>query len=38
LICTSGAIVGRHERGETSPPIEVAKKLAEAFGMTRIIW
>lgn len=34
MIDTSGAIVGRHERGETTQSIEVAKKLAEAFGVT----
>jgi len=31
---TSGAIVGRYERGEITPSIEVARKLAEAFGVT----
>jgi transcriptional regulator with XRE-family HTH domain len=34
LIGTSGAIIGRYERGEMTPSIEVAKKLAEAFGVT----
>lgn len=34
LIGTSGAIVGRYERGQMTPSIEVAKKLAEAFGVT----
>lgn len=33
-IGTSGAIIGRYERGEMTPSIEVAKKLAEAFGVT----
>jgi transcriptional regulator with XRE-family HTH domain len=32
LIGTSGAIVGRYERGEITPSIEVARKLADAFG------
>jgi transcriptional regulator with XRE-family HTH domain len=31
---TSGAIIGRYERGEITPSIGVAKKLAEAFGVT----
>lgn len=31
---TSGAIVGRYERGEITPSIEVARKLADAFGVT----
>jgi transcriptional regulator with XRE-family HTH domain len=34
LIGTSGAIIGRYERGEMTPSIEVAKKLAQAFGVT----
>lgn len=34
LIGTSGAIIGRYERGEMTPSIEVAKKLAEAFSVT----
>lgn len=33
-IGTSGAIVGRYERGEMTPSIEVVKKFAEAFGVT----
>jgi transcriptional regulator with XRE-family HTH domain len=33
-IGTSGAIIGRYERGEITPSIGVAKKLAEAFGVT----
>lgn len=33
-IGTSGAIIGRYERGEITPSIEVAKKLADAFGVT----
>ncbi len=31
---TSGAIIGRYERGEITPSIEVAKKLADTFGVT----
>lgn len=31
---TSGAIIGRYERGEITPSIEVAKKLADAFAVT----
>lgn len=34
MIDTSGAIVGRYERGEITPSIEVARKLADAFGVT----
>ena len=33
-IGTSGAIVGRYERGEMTPSIEVAAKVAEAFRVT----
>ena len=31
---TSGPIVGRYERGEMTPSVEVAKKLADIFGVT----
>ncbi|MFN3713700.1 MAG: helix-turn-helix domain-containing protein [Alcanivoracaceae bacterium] len=31
---TSGAIIGRYERGEITPSIDVAKRLADAFGVT----
>lgn len=34
LVGTSGPIVGRYERGEMTPSVEVAKKLAETFGVT----
>lgn len=34
MIGTSGAIIGRYERGEMTPSIEVATKLAQAFGVT----
>ena len=33
-IGTSGAIIGRYERSEISPSIDVAKKLADTFGVT----
>jgi len=33
-IGTSGPIVGRYERGEMTPSVEVAKKLADTFGTT----
>ncbi len=31
---TSGPIVGRYERGEMTPSVEVAKKLADTFDVT----
>lgn len=34
MIGTSGAIIGRYERAEMSPSIDVARKLAEVFGVT----
>ena len=33
-IGTSGPIIGRYERGEMMPSIEVAMKLAQVFGVT----
>jgi len=33
-IGTSGPIIGRYERGEMMPSVEVAKKLASAFRVT----
>jgi transcriptional regulator with XRE-family HTH domain len=33
-IGTSGAIIGRYERGEMTPSIEVVKKLADTFEVT----
>lgn len=33
-IGTSGPIVGRYERGEMVPSVEVAKKLSSTFGVT----
>ena len=35
-IGTSGAIVGRYERGEMTPSIEVAVKVARAFRVFRV--
>jgi transcriptional regulator with XRE-family HTH domain len=34
MIGTSGPVLGRYERDEITPSVEVAKKLAEAFGVT----
>ena len=34
IVGTSGAIIGRYERSEMVPSVEVAKKLADAFGTT----
>jgi len=31
---TSGVVVGRYERGEMMPSIEVAQKMADVFGVT----
>ncbi|MHB1350235.1 MAG: helix-turn-helix domain-containing protein [Desulfobulbaceae bacterium] len=33
-IGTSGPIIGRYERGEMVPSVEVARKLADVFGVT----
>ncbi|MBP6794425.1 MAG: helix-turn-helix transcriptional regulator, partial [Saprospiraceae bacterium] len=33
LIGTSGDIIGKYERGENMPSIEVAVKIAEALGV-----
>ena len=33
-IGTSGPIIGRYERGEMVPSVEVAKKLADVFAVT----
>ena len=33
-IGTSGPIIGRYERGEMVPSVEVAKKLADTFDIT----
>ena len=34
MIGTSGPIIGRYERGEMTPSVEVAKKLSIAFDVT----
>jgi transcriptional regulator with XRE-family HTH domain len=34
MIGTSGPVLGRYEREEVTPSVEVARKLAEAFGVT----
>ncbi|HOP41438.1 MAG TPA: helix-turn-helix transcriptional regulator [Geobacteraceae bacterium] len=34
MVGTSGAIIGRYERGEMAPSVEVAKKIADAFNAT----
>lgn len=34
MIGTSGPIIGRYERGEMTPSVEVAKKMAESFKVT----
>ncbi len=34
IIGTSGPVFGRYERDEITPSVEVAKKMAEAFGVT----
>ncbi len=34
MIGTSGPVLGRYERDEITPSVEVAKKLAKAFGVT----
>ncbi|MCE2495252.1 MAG: helix-turn-helix transcriptional regulator [Flavobacteriales bacterium] len=34
LVGTSGDIIGKYERGENTPSIEVAAKIAEALGVT----
>lgn len=34
MVGTSGDIIGKYERGETWPSIEVAAKIAESLGVT----
>ena len=34
MIGTSGDIIGKYERGENVPSIEVAAKIADALGVT----
>ncbi|ELR68587.1 hypothetical protein C900_00235 [Fulvivirga imtechensis AK7] len=31
VVGTSGAVIGRYERGEITPSVEIAKKIAEAL-------
>ena len=31
IVGTSGAVIGRYERGEITPSVEIAKKIAEAL-------
>ncbi len=33
-IGTSGAIIGRYERNERTPSVEIARKMAEALGVS----
>lgn len=33
-VSTSGPIIGRYERGEMTPSVDVAKNLAETFNVT----
>ncbi|MEN9442753.1 MAG: hypothetical protein RLZ33_2830 [Bacteroidota bacterium] len=34
MVGTSGDIIGKYERGENTPSIDVAAKIAEALGVT----
>ena len=34
MVGTSGDIIGKYERGETTPSIDVATKIADALGVT----
>lgn len=34
MVGTSGDIIGKYERGENTPSIEVAAKIADALGVT----
>lgn len=34
LVGTSGDIIGKYERGENTPSIEVAARIADALGVT----
>lgn len=34
VIGTSGAIIGRYERNERTPSVEIARKMAEALGVS----
>ena len=34
VVGTSGAVIGRHERGEITPSVEIANKIAKALGVS----
>ena len=34
IIGTSGAIIGRYERNERTPSVEIARKMAQALGVS----
>ena len=34
LVDTSGAVIGRYERNEITPSVEMAKKIADALGVS----
>jgi len=34
MIETSGAIIGKYERGERTPSVEIARKIANAFNVS----
>jgi transcriptional regulator with XRE-family HTH domain len=34
MIGTSGAVIGRYERAEITPSVDVVRRFAEAFGVT----
>lgn len=34
MVGTSGAVIGRYERGDMTPSVKVARNLAHAFGVT----
>jgi len=34
VIGTSGAIIGRYERNERTPSVEIARKMAQALGVS----
>ena len=34
LVGTSGAVIGRYERGEITPSVEIANKIAKALGVS----
>ncbi len=34
VVGTSGAVIGRYERGEITPSVEIANKIAKALGVS----